>query len=329
MKNNPLVSIIIPVYNGSNYMRDAIDSALAQTYPNTEIIVINDGSTDNGKTDAIAKSYGNKIRYYTKKNGGVSSALNYGISKMKGEYFSWLSHDDMYLPEKIEEEINYLRQNNLFNKNVIIFSNYQVIDKNNKLLFEPIINHHLVTKHPIYALLRGAINGNTLLIPKKAFKEYGPFDEKLLCTQDYDKWFDMSKTYKFIHVPKALIQSRYHAEQATNTSPNVKSEGNRFWLKVIKSFNEKKRLELNGSNYAYYYYLIEFLKNTPYDEALAYCKEQTQKYPPERLPKEDYISYKGNATPFSKNPVIRVCQFIHREGLKNTLKRLHKKLAAK
>ena len=82
MGNNqfkPLVSIIIPVYNGSNYMREAIDSALAQTYTNTEVLVINDGSCDNGATEAIAREYGDKIRYFYIENGGVSTALNTGI----------------------------------------------------------------------------------------------------------------------------------------------------------------------------------------------------------------------------------------------------------
>ena len=89
--DKPLVSIIIPVYNGSNFMREAIDSALAQTYPNIEILVINDGSTDN--TREIALSYGDKIRYFEKENGGVATALNLGIREMRGEYFSGLSHE--------------------------------------------------------------------------------------------------------------------------------------------------------------------------------------------------------------------------------------------
>ena len=75
----PLISIVIPVYNGSNFLREAIDSALAQTYKNIEIIVVNDGSADDGETERIALSYGDKIRYFKKENGGVSSALNYGI----------------------------------------------------------------------------------------------------------------------------------------------------------------------------------------------------------------------------------------------------------
>lgn len=97
----PLVSIIIPVYNGSNYLEESINSALAQTYRNIEVIVVNDGSTDGGATERIALSYGDRIRYFYKENGGVSTALNLGLEKMKGEWFSWLSHDDLYLPEKL------------------------------------------------------------------------------------------------------------------------------------------------------------------------------------------------------------------------------------
>ena len=69
---HPLVSIVIPVYNGANYMREAIDSALAQTYDNCEILVVNDGSRDDGETERIALSYGDEIRYFAKENGGVA-----------------------------------------------------------------------------------------------------------------------------------------------------------------------------------------------------------------------------------------------------------------
>ncbi len=87
MQFHPLVSIIIPVYNGSNFLSQSIDCALAQSYENKEIIVINDGSTDSGESEKIALSYGDRIRYYHKENGGVSSALNFAFHKMNGEYF--------------------------------------------------------------------------------------------------------------------------------------------------------------------------------------------------------------------------------------------------
>lgn len=101
----PLVSIVIPVYNGDNYLAEAIDSALNQTYSNVEVIVINDGSIDEGKTRAIALKYGSKIQYFEKENGGVSSALNMGIEKMTGEYFSWLSHDDKLGMEYVSSQV--------------------------------------------------------------------------------------------------------------------------------------------------------------------------------------------------------------------------------
>ena len=94
MKINPLVSIVIPVYNGSNFLSQAIEAALSQTYKNIEILVVNDGSKDDGATEKVALSYGDRIKYLSKPNGGVSSALNYGIEHMSGDYFSWLSHDD-------------------------------------------------------------------------------------------------------------------------------------------------------------------------------------------------------------------------------------------
>ena len=123
----PKITIAIPVYNGSNFMKVAIDSAIAQTYDNKEILVINDGSTDNGETEKIALSYGNKIRYIKKENGGVATALNLAIKEMKGEYLSWLSHDDMYKPFKLEKQVEVL--NKLQDKNTIIFSNVELIDE--------------------------------------------------------------------------------------------------------------------------------------------------------------------------------------------------------
>ena len=143
-KFNPKVSIIIPVYNGSNYLKEAIDSALNQTYDNIEVLVINDGSNDNGETEKIALSYGDNIRYFKKENGGVATALNLGLEKMTGEYFSWLSHDDVYYPEKIEKQIQFLSQ--LKNKDVILYSNYSFINENSEPYLNPVIHNHEMLK---------------------------------------------------------------------------------------------------------------------------------------------------------------------------------------
>ena len=99
----PLVSIVIPFLMVRTYLSEAIESVLAQTYEHLEIIVVNDGSTD--ETEQIVLSYRDKIRYFSKENGGVSTALNIGITNMRGEYFLWLSHDDLLKPDAIEKMI--------------------------------------------------------------------------------------------------------------------------------------------------------------------------------------------------------------------------------
>lgn len=109
-KNLPLASIVIPVYNGADYLKEAVDSALGQTYPNCEVIVVNDGSADGGRTERAALSYGDRIRYFSKENGKVSTALNLGLKNMRGEYFAWLSHDDVFYADKIEKQIQAMER---------------------------------------------------------------------------------------------------------------------------------------------------------------------------------------------------------------------------
>ncbi len=221
MSNNnmPLVSIIIPVYNGSNYMREAIDSALAQTYGNIEVIVVNDGSTDGGLTDEIARSYGNKIRYYNKSNGGVSSALNFGISKMQGEYFSWLSHDDVYCCEKITHQMKYASQDRIVmcGRNLIDLNSKEISDIRNKSRFNKFTE--LNWQHAAIELfLQGGFNGCSLLIHKNAFSKCGMFDEKLRYCQDLLMWLKMFlEQHSLIYIAEEDVFSRVHSKQLTNT----------------------------------------------------------------------------------------------------------------
>lgn len=280
----PLVSIIIPVYNGSNYMREAIESALCQTYKNIEILVINDGSKDNGLTEKIAKSYGNKIKYFYKENGGVSTALNFGIKHMKGQFFSWLSHDDRYYPDKIKTQIDYLVKNNLLNRRVITYTNYDVIDEHSDVvnsmhfdIFDP--NHYSE-----YAILHGLASGTSLLIPKSAFDEHGLFDEKYRCIQDYLLFFKFLKDYDYIFIPKVITNStRVHSGQVTNTNPNVIKENNFLWKYMMSEFPDKRKIKLNGSLYKFYLGMNKYLNSIViYPEAIKYTEdkmnEQIEKY---------------------------------------------------
>lgn len=216
----PLVSIIIPVYNGANFVSQAIDSAINQTYENKEIIVVNDGSTDDGATEKIALSYGNNIRYIYKENGGVSSALNLGIENMRGEYFSWLSHDDVYKPDKIEKEIEAL--NRYGTANALVYCGVENIDKNSKCISRSKCNKHLKLgvnewREALNAMfICGSFNGCALLIPKKAFEVSGWFDETLRYAQDAKMWANiLLNKFDLIYIDDALCCNRVHGGQLT------------------------------------------------------------------------------------------------------------------
>jgi glycosyltransferase involved in cell wall biosynthesis len=210
---DPKVSIIIPVYNGSNYLSEAINSSLAQDYPNIEIIVINDGSDDGGLTKGIALSYGDNIRYFEKTNGGVASALNFGIQMMNGEYFSWLSHDDLYTSDKVSKQIEYLYNNDLNPEATILFSNYHLIDFESNIFFTSNLKPGESSQFRSWLTAFSYLNGCTLLIPKTLFNKVGYFNENLKHTQDYDLWFRMSFHCDFLFHKNTLVYSRQHPEQ--------------------------------------------------------------------------------------------------------------------
>lgn len=255
---NPLVSIVIPVYNGENYMREAIDSALGQTYKNIEVIVVNDGSKD--RSDEIARSYGNKIRYFKKENGGVSTALNLAIKNMKGEYFSWLSHDDVYLPEKIECQIEVLRH--LEDKTTVINCNNMRINGYGELIAYRI---YVIPKKyrdkPLYYFFTSQISGCGLLLHKSYFEKLGDFDTSLRIAQDYAMWFKIfrQRDTHIYHIDKSLMKMREHPAQVTNTSNIYLTESDDFWSGTLKQITDEEIRFTFADALSFYFLLRRFI----------------------------------------------------------------------
>jgi len=241
MEFNPKVSIVIPVYNGSNYLKESIDSALTQTYENIEVVVVNDGSTDHNKTENVALSFGSKIRYFEKENGGVASALNYGIKKMTGEYFSWLSHDDVYFPYKIERQIERLRKLN--NKQCVLYSDFEIIDKKSNYTGELKIGAD-ISNNSLLAILSTSIHGCVTLIPKRIIHTVGLFNESLKTTQDNDMLFRIFRAgFEFQHIPEILIKIRSHLEQESVVlKDHQKKETDMYYLRAIQNIGDEVQL---------------------------------------------------------------------------------------
>jgi glycosyltransferase involved in cell wall biosynthesis len=217
----PLVSVAIPVYNGANYVRDAIDSVLAQTYPNFEVLVINDGSRDGGSTEEIALSYGDRVRYFSKSNGGVASALNLALKEAKGDYFCWLSHDDLYLPDKVAREMEVLLS--LSDSNSVVFCRYSIIDSSGKYLYDAPEPPQFSLNQAAYQLiLKQWLHCCTILAPKDLYIENGGFREDLPTTQDYDLLVKIGLKHPFIEIPEILLKARSHPEQGSLTPGHLK-----------------------------------------------------------------------------------------------------------
>ena len=211
----PKVSIVVPVYNGADYLAEAIDSALAQDYPNLEVVVVNDGSTDGGASERIAQRYGERIHYVAQPNGGVASALNRGIETMSGDYFSWLSHDDLYVPNKLARQVEQLAQEPS-PENTVLYGDYTVFVGSPELGTATLLPATAPEDFRYFITTNNVLHGCTLLVPRGAFIRHGGFNPALRTTQDYDLWFRMAATERFVHHPGILVQARAHAEQGTH-----------------------------------------------------------------------------------------------------------------
>ena len=302
----PLVSIVIPVYNGANYLAEAIESALGQTYFNCEIIVVNDGSNDGGATRKIATAYGDKIRYFEKENGGVASALNLGIRQMKGEYFSWLSHDDIYKPEKIELQINKILDSG--DRTSLVQSEYEFYHMPTGTK-TPTNFHKYYSEEQIcrsfFSVLWLQFHACSALIHRSHFERVGIFDESIRTVQDIEMWFRIFRKKKSLFIPEILHTVREHSEAGSNTISCYHEEtGNLYW-NLVKQLDYDEMGQVFGNAPAFLcrmegflisygraqeaMWVEELLKNCPMfsEEEETKSQEKLKNYIKERTGKAD------------------------------------------
>jgi glycosyltransferase involved in cell wall biosynthesis len=154
-KSNPLVSIVIPVYNGERYIKESIDSCLNQTYRNIEIIVVDDKSVDS--TLEILKGYGDRITVLPiEKQNGLGNVINVGIKKSKGKYIARMDADDIMYPTRIEKQVQYLESNP---NCVAVGGQIDIIDESSN-----------ITGHREYAVEDRDIKKNRFLFQPFAYK---------------------------------------------------------------------------------------------------------------------------------------------------------------
>jgi tetratricopeptide (TPR) repeat protein len=200
---NPLVSVIIPNYNHAQYVGDAIHSVLAQTYHNYEIIVVDDGSTDNSR-EVIAQ-FGDQVQYLYQKNAGLSAARNTGIKSAKGSLIGVLDADDMYEPDFLNTLVSVLQENPDADG---VYCGYQFVDQENKSL--PQIEARSVPSEKLFPAL---LDGNFLVpesmfVRKTCYLAVGTFDESLQPCADWDMWLRITKQSKILFMSRILTRHR-------------------------------------------------------------------------------------------------------------------------
>lgn len=214
MSKEVKVSVIIPTYNSAHFIVEAVDSVLAQTFTDFEVLVIDDGSKDNTK-ELLAEKYGDSIQYFYKDNGGVSKARNFGIEKAKGKYVAFLDSDDAWITEKLEKQISALEKN-LENK--ACYSSFYLCDEN----LNPTGINPSERKADVLTdlLLIGNVvaTPSTVIAEKELFQQVGGFDYELSQCADWEMWIRLATKTEFIYIDEPLLKYRIHG---ANMSKNA------------------------------------------------------------------------------------------------------------
>lgn len=214
-KGKSLVSIIITTFNRREFIVQAVDSALAQTYENIEVIIVDDGSTD-GTDDLIRKTYGNddRVSYYYKENGKRASAFNLGFKMSSGQFIAILDSDNRYKPERIESGMTALLENPGFD---ISYSDIITINEAGAELHRRNMRRYSgnISDKLVYD---NCVSINTALIPRFCFEDLGLMDESYKRSDDYELWLRFSTRYKFLYVPKYLAEYRVMENQLSSNT---------------------------------------------------------------------------------------------------------------
>ena len=212
-----IVSIILPVYNSSQFLKESLESIINQTYSDIEIICVNDGSTDNSLE--ILESYSDKITIISQKNQGLASSLNAGIKQMQGKWFKWFSPDDVMFHNTIEILVNEAEKFS----NTIIYSDWDIIDEKSNLLrsFQESNYNELTNfEYNVRLLDRQLINVNTTLIPSSLLEKCSIRDLDDPVAIDYDLFLNAALLFdiKFRLIQKSLIKYRIHTKQLSHNN---------------------------------------------------------------------------------------------------------------
>ena len=244
----PLVTIIIPCFNYGKYLPDAFESIRQQNYPNIEIIVVDDGSTDN--TREIVEKDG-KAKYIYQTNQGLSAARNTGIKNSKGEYIIFLDADDILLPDAINTNLRYIKKNE---KLAFVSGTFEVNFTENNEIIDKI--SEVETDHYLQLLQGNYIGFPAVVLYRRWIFDEIVFDLSLKSCQDYNLNLEIARKHPVFHHTKKVASYRIHNSNMSSNIPAMLSEVLYILESQKKYFtktSEKKAYKRGKKNWKYYY----------------------------------------------------------------------------
>ncbi len=212
MNATPLVSVVTASYNMGRYVAQAVDSVLAQDYPNVENIVVDDGSTDD--TPEVLARYADdpRVTVIRQANAGQTVAKNRGLAAARGELIGFCDADNRWLPGKLTRQVPLL----LARPEVgVVYGDIDLIDGDDNPLPPPATRRYggRITGK---LLVTNFVTFNTTLVPRRVLDEVGHFDENLRMAIDYDLWLRISLKYEFLYLPESLVAYRIWGGQMSH-----------------------------------------------------------------------------------------------------------------
>ncbi len=203
----PTVSVIIPTYNRARYLQEALESILLQTLPALEIIVVDDGSTDN--TEEVVQCVEGPVRLLRQEHLGVVAARNFGLREATGDLIAWLDSDDLWEPQFLATTVGLLADHPELDG---VYCGWTHIDPTGHVLPTPELR--VVSSQELYSALTASdfIMTPAIVAYKRCYDQVGPFDMELRICEDYDMWLRLAQTYAIFGMPQPLVRIRVHGD---------------------------------------------------------------------------------------------------------------------
>ena len=210
--NNPLVSIITPTFNRADFIDQAINSVLAQTYSNFELLIVDDGSTDNTRNLIEPKLEDSRVHYVYQENQGQSIARNHALARTRGEFVCFLDSDNYWATDKLEKQIEIFRAHPDYD---VVYGDIIIIDEAGREVSRKNMQRHSgrIASHMIRD---NCVSMNTAMVRSQCFDKLGFMSGKRRVADDYDLWLRFSARFRFLYVPEYFAYYRVMEDQISS-----------------------------------------------------------------------------------------------------------------